>query len=80
MSNVKEMFLKAAEFQLIHNPSIGFLEQLELLGYRIRVRGEEYGSYMLSRNGFTESDIQYARELFAEEALDIILRRDGVHA
>lgn len=76
MSDVKEMFLKAADFQLIQK----LIGQLYQLGYVIQVRGKKYGSYILSINSFTEDEILEARELFAEEALDIILGRDGVHA
>lgn len=78
MSDVEEMFLKAADFRLI----IKERDLCSAIGWSIKTRFGEWGSYFLvagpiSGLPITEQLIDDATNLFKEAALKTLLRLIG---
>ena len=79
MSNIQEMFLKAADFQIIERPPID-LDMFTVVGYRIKTNAGEYGSYALCRGYLEDGDRMEFESQFKEQALETILTFIGCHA
>ena len=79
MSNIQEMFLKAAGFQIIERPPID-LDMFTVIGYRIKTNGGDYGAYAIQRGYLDEKDRMEYESQFKEQALETILTFIGCHA
>lgn len=79
MSKIGEMFLKAAGFRIVEKPPAGLYNRATI-GYRVRIKGKDYGSHVLLFGPLDEYTRELATELFKEEALDICLMLVGCHA
>jgi len=76
MTEIQEMFLKAADFRIIERQPLRLYPGLAI-GCRFNSAGRDFGSYMFEVD---ESDREEVSSMLKEIALNHILSRIGCHA
>ena len=79
MRDIQEMFLKAANFRIIEKPPLGG-DPFTTIGYRMKNKGNEYGSYIRCYGLLRDPERTECEELLKEEALESLLMLVGCHA